>query len=58
MLTVDGAVALGVEDRFGVLEPGMQADLAAFALPTAEDPEAIPHEHGGGTTLAAVVAGR
>ena len=47
MLTVQGALALGVEDRFGVLEPGMQADLAAFALPDTDDPEAALLERGG-----------
>jgi cytosine/adenosine deaminase-related metal-dependent hydrolase len=57
MLTIHGAIALGVEDRFGALEPGMQADIAAFALPESDDPEASLVQRGGRHTLTAVLAG-
>jgi 5-methylthioadenosine/S-adenosylhomocysteine deaminase len=32
MATIGGAAAIGLADRIGTLEPGKQADLAAFAL--------------------------
>ena len=57
MVTAMGAIALGVEDRYGVLEPGMQADLALFSLGDVSDPETALVEHGGRDTLAAVLAG-
>ncbi len=57
MLTVHGAVALGVEDRVGVLEPGVQADLAAFRIPNSDDPEAALVRDAGCQTLDAVIAG-
>ena len=57
MVTSMGAVALGVEDRFGVLEPGMQADVALFALDGANDPEAAVVRLAGRDTVRAVLAG-
>lgn len=54
MATLMGAIALGVEDRFGVLETGMQADLAAFCLGETIDPEADLVKRAGRQTLAAV----
>jgi len=39
MVTAMGAIALGVEDRFGVIEPGLQADLVAFRVGETNDPE-------------------
>jgi cytosine/adenosine deaminase-related metal-dependent hydrolase len=45
LATLGGAAALGIEDRVGALEPGMDADLACFRLDGARtvpsgDPEA------------------
>jgi cytosine/adenosine deaminase-related metal-dependent hydrolase len=57
MATVMGALALGVEDRYGVLERGMQADIAAFRIPRTNDPESILVETGGAATLEALMAG-
>jgi 5-methylthioadenosine/S-adenosylhomocysteine deaminase len=57
MVTAMGAIALGVEDRFGVLEPGMQADLAVFDLDAAGDPEAALVREAGRDTVRAVLAG-
>ena len=57
MVTAMGAIALGVEDRFGVLEPGMQADLAVFSLDAAADPEAALVREAGRDTVRAVLAG-
>jgi len=54
MATLMGAVALGVEDRFGVLETGMQGDLAAFRLGETIEPEADLVKRAGRDTLAAV----
>lgn len=57
MVTTMGALALGVEDRYGVLEPGMQADLALFRLGGTSDPETALVAHGGRDTVEAVLAG-
>jgi len=42
MLTLKGAMALGLDDRIGSIEPGMQADLCAIDLRT---PETQPLHH-------------
>ena len=42
MMTLRGALALGIEEHVGVIEPGMQADLSAFRVPDTEDPETTP----------------
>ncbi|HEY0994359.1 MAG TPA: amidohydrolase family protein [Gemmatimonadaceae bacterium] len=39
LATLGGARALGLDDRIGTLEPGKEADLAAFAL---DRPHAVP----------------
>jgi cytosine/adenosine deaminase-related metal-dependent hydrolase len=57
MATAMGAIALGVEDRYGVLERGMQADIAAFRIPHTNDPESVLIETGGAATLEALMAG-
>ena len=57
MVTAMGAVALGVEDRYGVLEPGMRADVAVFGLGDVSDPETALVERGGRDTVEAVLAG-
>ncbi len=57
LATVRGAEAIGVADRFGVLEPGRQADFAVFALGRTEDPERALVEHGGTDRVVAVASG-
>lgn len=52
--TLGGARALGLADRIGTLEPGKDADLAAFPL---DDPDAGP-VHDPAVTLVHVLAGR
>lgn len=57
MATAMGAIALGLEDRFGILETGMQADVAVFDVGPTNDPEADLVRRGGATSLRAVMAG-
>jgi 5-methylthioadenosine/S-adenosylhomocysteine deaminase len=57
LATATGARAIGVEDRFGALEPGLQADLAIFALQSAENPERELLERGGRQSVRAVMSG-
>jgi len=57
MLTLHGAVALGIEELVGALEPGMQADLVAFGLPNAGDPESTLVREAGRKTAEAVISG-
>ncbi len=56
MATRSGATAIGVEDRFGVLEPGLQADVAIFELGDTHDPEAAVVRSAGRDTLRAVLS--
>jgi cytosine/adenosine deaminase-related metal-dependent hydrolase len=62
LATQGGARALGMGDRIGVLAPGFQADLAAFALSTPHTPVhdvAAALVHAGGTPARrTVIAGR
>lgn len=55
--TAGGAAALGVEDRFGVLTPGMQADLAVFSASGESDPAAAIVAEAGRDTSRAVMSG-
>lgn len=55
MVTTDGAVALGCEDRFGMLEPGMEADVAVFRLGAVSSPESEFVARAGADTLDAVM---
>ncbi len=57
MATVMGALALGLEDRFGILETGMQADLAVFRLGDSTDPETDFVRLAGAATTEAVLSG-
>lgn len=57
MLTAMGAIALGVEDRYGILESGMQGDVAVFRLGETDDPEGDLIRLGGSDTIEAVFAG-
>lgn len=56
MATLHGATALGIEDRFGLLERGMQADLAIFAVGETSDPEGDLVRHAGAGCVRAVHA--
>lgn len=54
MLTADGAKALGIDDEFGTLEPGKQADIAVFRTEPTPDPETAVLRQGGRDTLEAL----
>lgn len=55
MVTVDGAHLLGHAEEFGALAPDMQADLAVFRVPAANDPIAELVAHGSRHTIHAVL---
>jgi cytosine/adenosine deaminase-related metal-dependent hydrolase len=54
--TAGGAEAIGVDDRFGSLSPGMQADLAVFAVGATRSPAEAVVLHGGRDTVRAVMS--
>lgn len=54
MATLHGAVTLGLEDRFGVLEPGMEGDIAIFDVGPTSQPEYDIVRSAGRSTLRAV----
>lgn len=56
MVTAMGAIAIGVEDRFGILEPGMEGDVAIFKIGRTEEPEAAVVRLAGRETVDAVMA--
>ncbi len=56
MVTAMGAITLGLEDRFGILERGMQADLAIFRIGETSDPESDFVRFAGASTVSAVLA--
>ena len=64
MVTVDGARALGMEERIGTLEPGKDADLVAVSLaapharPVHDPVAAVFHAARGTDVVLAVVRGR
>ena len=55
--TAGGAKALGVDDRFGALSHGMQADLAVFAVGETDQPADVVVSNGGRMTACAVMSG-
>lgn len=56
--TQRGARAIGVDDRFGSLEPGMLADLAVFSVEAGDLPaDAVVREAGRATTRAVMTSG-
>ncbi len=57
MATAMGALALGLEDRFGILEADMQADIAVFRTGKTSDPETDFVRLAGADTLEAVLTG-
>lgn len=57
MATAGGARAIGVEDRYGSLEPGRFADLVVHHIACMDDPEEALVEHGGRANTRAVMSG-
>jgi 5-methylthioadenosine/S-adenosylhomocysteine deaminase len=57
LATAGGAHAIGVDDRYGSLEPGMLADLVAFRVEGGDEPEAAVVDTAGRMTLSAVMTG-
>ncbi|HYW09064.1 MAG TPA: amidohydrolase family protein, partial [Longimicrobium sp.] len=64
LCTLDGAVALGMDDRIGTLEPGKDADLCAVSLagahvrPVHHPEAAVFHAARGSDVVLTVVRGR
>ncbi len=64
LVTIDGARALGLQDRVGTLEPGKDADLCAVSLaspagaPIHDPLAALFHSLRGSDVVLTVVAGR
>ena len=58
LATVDGAAALGLASESGVVAPGVRADLAVFDVPTDGSPYAALVDHGAGSCVATVLAGK
>ena len=56
MVTSMGAVAIGMEDRFGILENGMQGDLAIFRVGATDEPERELVLKAGAATLEATMS--
>ncbi len=56
MLTLEGARVLGIDDRFGSLEPGKQADLAVLRLEGGDPPVETLIAHGSPEAVAAVMS--
>jgi len=56
MATLEGARAIGVDDRFGALEPGLLADLAVFSITAHASPEAAVVDQAGRQTVVAVMS--
>jgi len=58
-VTVGGAIAMGLSDQIGVLEPGKLADIAVLDIdmPTAADTVAAVTESGEGRAVATIIAG-
>lgn len=56
MVTSMGAVALGLESRYGMLEAGIQADLVAFRVGPTDTPERALVSSAGRSTVEAVIS--
>jgi 5-methylthioadenosine/S-adenosylhomocysteine deaminase len=57
MATAGGARAIGVDDRYGTLEPGRFADLVVHHVASTDDPEEALVERGGRANTRAVMSG-
>ena len=55
MMTAEGARALGLDDTFGTLAAGKQADLALFQVDGGSDPYTALVDQGGRSTVVAVM---
>lgn len=56
LATIGGARAIGVDDRFGSLDPGKLADLGVYALGHTEDPVGSMIDRGGRATVRSVMS--
>lgn len=57
LLTLGGATVLGIDDRFGSLAQGKQADLSVWRVPVGADPEGAFVQYASADNVEAVMSG-